>query len=193
VQRPYGDMLSDVFSSAFPTWRFSANVSYPIGQSTADASLARTRLETRQSRTNLRSLELQVVTQVRDAGRQLLANSKRVDSTRASRVLAERRLEAEEKKFAAGMSTSFLVFQAQRDLAQARNTELRAILDYTKSQVDYETVQVAPVSGGSGFTTSAAVGTAFGQSTGVGAAGASSSAIGGNNGNTGNAGTNPQQ
>ena len=82
------------------------------------------------------------------------------------------------------------MFQAQRDLAQARNTELRAILDYTKSQVDYETVQVAPVSGGSGFTTSAAVGTALGQSTGVGAAGASSSAIGGN---TGTIGTNPQQ
>jgi outer membrane protein len=193
IQRPYGDLLSDIFSSSFPTWRFSANVSYPIGQSTADASLARARLETRQSQTNLRSLELQVVTQVRDAGRQLVANSKRVDSTRASRVLAERRLEAEEKKFAAGMSTSFLVFQAQRDLAQARNTELRAILDYTKSQVDYETVQVAPVGGGSGFTTSAAVGTAFGQSTGVGAAGASSSATGGNTGNTGNIGTNPQQ
>ena len=190
VQRPYSDLLNDIFSSAFPTWRFSANVTYPIGQSTADASLARTRLETRQSQTNLRNLELQVVTQVRDAGRQLVANSKRVDSTRASRVLAERRLEAEEKKFAAGMSTSFLVFQAQRDLAQARNTELRAILDYTKSQVDYETVQVAPVTGATGFTSSAAVGTALGQSTGVSAAGAASS---GTTGNTGTTGTNPQQ
>jgi outer membrane protein len=183
VQRPYSDLLSDIFSSAFPTWRFSANVSYPIGQSTADASLARTRLETRQSQTNLRNLELQVATQVRDAGRQLMANSKRVDSTRASRVLAERRLEAEEKKFAAGMSTSFLVFQAQRDLAQARNTELRAILDYTQSQVDYETVQVAPVNGTSGFTPSAAVGTALGTSTNIGAAGANSNLP---------AGTNPQ-
>ena len=131
-ERPYSDLLGDVFSSAFPTWRFSVNVSYPIGQSNADASLARTRLETRQSQTNLRNLELQVATQVRDAGRQLMANSKRVDATRAARVLAERRLEAEEKKFAAGMSTSFLVFQAQRDLAQARNTELRAVLDYTQ-------------------------------------------------------------
>ena len=81
VQRPYSELLSDIFTSAFPTWRFSANVSYPLGQSTADASLARTRLETRQSQTNLRNLELQVVTQVRDAGRQLVANSKRVDST----------------------------------------------------------------------------------------------------------------
>jgi outer membrane protein len=172
--RPYSTLLSDVFGSTFPTWRFSLNVSYPIGESTADASLARTRLEVRQSQTNLRNLELQVATQVRDAGRQLTANSKRVDATRASRVLAERRLEAEEKKFAAGMSTSFLVFQAQRDLSQARNTELRALLDYTQSQVDFETVQVAPVSGTTGFTSSAAVGTALGQSTGVGAAGATS-------------------
>ncbi len=59
-------------------------------------------------------------------------------------MLAERRLEAEEKKFAAGMSTSFEVFQAQRDLAQARSNELRAVLDYEKSQVDFETVQIAP-------------------------------------------------
>jgi outer membrane protein TolC len=172
VERPYGDLLSDVFSGAFPTWRFSANVSYPIGQSTADASLARTRLEIRQSQTNLRNLELQVATQVRDAGRQLMSNSKRVEATRAARVLAERRLEAEEKKFAAGMSTSFLVFQAQRDLSQARNNELLATLAYTKSQVDYETVQIAPIGGGTGFTATAAVGTALGQSTGVGASGA---------------------
>jgi outer membrane protein len=174
IERPYSDLLRDVFGSEFPTWRVSLNVTYPIGQSTADASLARTRLEIRQSQTNLRNLELLVATQVRDAARQLTANSKRVDATRASRVLADRRLEAEEKKFAAGMSTSFLVFQAQRDLSQARNTELRALLDYTQSQVDFETVQIAPVSGTSGFTSSAAVGTALGQSTGVGAAGATS-------------------
>ena len=62
-------------------------------------------------------------------------------------MLAERRLEAEEKKFAAGMSTSFEVFQAQRDLAQARSNELRAVLDYNKSQVDFETVQIAPTGG----------------------------------------------
>jgi outer membrane protein len=191
VQRPYGDLLSDIFSSAFPTWRFSANVSYPIGQSTAEASLARTRLEIRQSQTNLRNLELQITTQVRDAARQLMSNSKRVDATRAARVLAERRLEAEEKKFAAGMSTSFLVFQAQRDLAQARNNELRATLDYTKSQVDFETVQVAPIGGGSGFTPSAAVGTAIGSTTGAGAAGVNTT--GGAGGQTGQGGGGGQQ
>ena len=77
-------------------------------------------------------------------------NGKRVEATRASRALAEKRLEAEEKKFQAGMTTNFFVLQAQRDLNQARNNELQALIDYLKSVVDYETAQVAPLQGGAG-------------------------------------------
>jgi outer membrane protein TolC len=62
-----------------------------------------------------------------------------------SRQLAERRLDAEERKLTAGTTTTFFVFQAQRDLAQARNNQLRAILDYQRSVVDFETVQEAPL------------------------------------------------
>jgi outer membrane protein len=153
AQRSYGDLLSDVFSNAFPTYVVSLNVTYPIGRSIADASLARTKIEKSQSDISLRQLELQVTQQVRDAARQLIANSKRVNATTSARVLAERRLEAEEKKFEAGMSTSFEVFQAQRDLSQARSNELRAVLDYNKSQVDFETVQIAPTGGAVSFTT----------------------------------------
>ena len=78
---------------------------------------------------------------MRDAARQVQTNVKRVDSARAARELAERRLDAEEKKFAAGIQISFFVFQAQRDLAQARTDEIRAISDYNKSLVDFEAVQ----------------------------------------------------
>ena len=170
VKRSYASLLGDIFTNTFPTWVFSVNFSYPIGTSNAEATLARNAVDIRQQDINLRNQELTVVYQVRDAARSLLANSKRVDSTRAARVLAERRLDAEEKKFAAGMSTSFLVFQAQRDLSTARNSELRAVLDYTQSQVNFETVQIAPVNGTTNFTGSAAVGNALGTSTNVGAA-----------------------
>jgi len=85
---------------------------------------------------------------VREAARQVQTNQKRVETTRAARSFAERRLEAEQRKFQAGTSTSFIVFQAQRDLAQSRNNELRAILDYAQSVVDLETVQEVPLNGG---------------------------------------------
>ncbi len=58
-------------------------------------------------------------------------------------MLQERRLDAEEKRFAAGMSTNFLVTQAQRDLALAEVAELRALGDYRKSLVNFERVQLA--------------------------------------------------
>ena len=98
------------------SWRVSLSVSYPIGASAAEANVARVRLERAQAETRIRNLELQIATEVRDASRQVTTNAKRIDATKAARELAERRLESEENRFAAGLSTSFLVFQAQRDL-----------------------------------------------------------------------------
>ena len=51
------------------------------------------------------------------------------------------------------MTTSFLVFQAQRDLNLARNNELQALLDYFKSVVDFEAAQEAPLAGTGGIST----------------------------------------
>jgi outer membrane protein len=158
VEKSYPSTLRTMFAGDFPTWTLQMQVNYPIGYSNADASLARARLQDQQSRKQLQSQELQVATQIRDYARQVQTNSKRVDATRASRTLAERRLEAEEKKFQAGMTTSFLVFQAQRDLNQARNNELQALLDYFKSVVDFEAAQEAPLTGTGGISTVNTVG-----------------------------------
>src|SRR5437660_5162012 len=82
-------------------------------------------------------------------------NAKRIETTRAARELAEQRLDSERKRFDVGMSTSFLVIQAQRDLAQARSNELNAVLAYDLSLVDFDALQEAgPAgSGGSGGST----------------------------------------
>lgn len=143
--RGLGSVLGDLLTNDFPAWTLSLNYSQPIGRSSQEANLARVRLQHSKSETQLKNQELQVATQVRQAARQLVTNQQRVQTTRASREFAERRLEAEQRKFAAGTSTNFLVFQAQRDLAVARNNELRAILDYNQSRVDLETVQEVPL------------------------------------------------
>jgi outer membrane protein len=147
----YSSVLRQLFKNDFPTWSVSLSVGYPIGTSAAQANLARARLQHSQAELRIRNLELQAATQIRDVARQVNTNVKRVEATRASRQLAEKRLEAEQKKFTAGMSTSFFVLQAQRDLAQARNAEVRAILDYNRSLVDFESVQEAPIGGGGGI------------------------------------------
>jgi HAE1 family hydrophobic/amphiphilic exporter-1 len=143
--RGFGSVLGDLLTNDFPAWTLSLNFSKPLGKSSQDASLARAQLQRTRDETQLKNQELQVVTQVREAARQVVTDQQRVQTTRASREFAERRLEAEQRKFAAGTSTNFLVFQAQRDLAVARNNELRAILDYNQSKVDLETVQEVPL------------------------------------------------
>lgn len=161
---PYSEVVKDVFGFAYPTWSVSLNVSYPIGRNANRVNLERQRLVNEQNLLQLRDLERQVVQQVRDLARQVNTNLKRVATTQAARSLAERRLEAEQKKFGVGLSTTFNVLQAQRDLAEARNNEQRAILDFEKSRVDFEAAQEASISGaGSGSLT---LGGATGQGTG---------------------------
>ena len=148
VEHGFGSVLSQMFSNEFHNWSLAVTVAYPIGRSNAEAALARAKVSYSQSELQLRSLELSVATQVREVARTLNTNRKRVDATRVSRGLAERKLVAEQKKFEAGMSDNFHVIQAQRDLASARNAELQAVLDYNRSLVDFETVQGAPLNGG---------------------------------------------
>jgi outer membrane protein TolC len=147
VEKSYWSTLGTVFGGDFPGWTFSIDLSYPIGYSTNEANLARARLQHTQQERQLSSLELTVATQVRDATRNVQTNAKRVDATRSARVLAERRLEAEEKKYQAGMTQNFFVLQAQRDLVQARNNELQALVEYAKSVVNYSAIQEVPLVG----------------------------------------------
>lgn len=146
-ERGYGSVLGDVFTNAYPQWTVGVQIGYPLGANTAHANLARVKLEYQQSQAQLKNQEMQVAAQVRAAGRNVTTNQKRVESARVSRELQERKLEAEEKKMAAGMSSTFFVFQAQRDLSQARTTEIQAISDYNKSLVDFEAVQQVPING----------------------------------------------
>jgi outer membrane protein TolC len=152
-QRGFGSVLGDVFTNAYPTWALGVTVSYPIGNSTQETTLARAQLQLQQAQAQLRNTEMQIASQVRDAARQVQTNAKRVDSARAARDLAEQKLAAEEKKFTAGIEINFFVFQAQRDLAQARTAEIKAIADYNKSVVDLEAVQETSLTGTAPLTT----------------------------------------
>ena len=104
----------------------------------------------------LKSAEARAILQVRDAAWKIEMNAKRIETTRAARELAEQRLDAERKRYEVGMSTSFLVIQAQRDLAQTKNNELGAVLAYDLSLVDFDALQEAGPAGQSPAPASAA-------------------------------------
>jgi HAE1 family hydrophobic/amphiphilic exporter-1 len=139
----FGSVLNQLFTNQYPTWTVGLSVNYPLGQAAEEANYARAKLEHRQSEERLRSAESRAVQQVRDAWRKIEMNAKRIEAARAARELADQRLDAERKRFDVGLSTSFLVIQAQRDLAQAKTTELAAILAYDLALVDFDALQQA--------------------------------------------------
>jgi outer membrane protein TolC len=139
----FGSVLNQLLTGQYSTWAVGLSVSYPIGQATEEADYARAKLEHVQSQDRLKSAESRAIQQVRDAWRQIDMNAKRIETTRAARELAEQRLDAERRRLDVGISTSFLVIQAQRDLAQARTNELAATLAYDLALVDFEALQQA--------------------------------------------------
>ena len=137
----YTDALAHLAGIDFPDWTVQLQLSYPLGQSAQRAAHARAQLQIRQTRAQLRQLELQIATEVTNAAVLIESVQERIDAARAARELAEEQLAAEESKFEVGTSTNFFVVQAQRDLATARDSELRAILDYQNAVIEFERVQ----------------------------------------------------
>lgn len=92
---------------------------------------------------------MNIASEMRAAACAVESNLERAESTRAARILQAQRLDAEEKTFAAGMSTKLFRYtgsfvpQAQRNLELAAMNELQPIVDYREGLVEFEHVQDA--------------------------------------------------
>lgn len=142
----FTDSVNTLVDRDFTNWNVSVNITYPLGTNAAEAQHARARLQLQQTQAQIRALELQVATEVTNIAVQVQSSQEQVQAAMVARELSQRRLEAEQSRFEVGLSTNFLVVQAQRDLAAAQNAELRALLDYRKSLVDFERVQETTLS-----------------------------------------------
>ena len=140
----YFDALQALGSFDFPTWNVGLTFSVPFRNTQANAAVARGRVQRRQLDASLRAIELQVAANVTQIADQVTNANQQVQAAVVARRLAEQRLDLEASRLQAGLSTTFLVLQAQRDLATAQTSELRALLDYRKALVDFEQAQEAP-------------------------------------------------
>jgi outer membrane protein len=145
--RSFGEALGQSFTPDYPAWSLGVTVSYPLGHSYEDASAARAQVERKQVEAKIASLRLEVVESVRQAARRTRSAAERVDAARAGATLADQRFNDENRRYSVGLSTTFLVTQAQRDLLQAQVTVLQTTLDYQSAIVDLEAVQSAPQDG----------------------------------------------
>jgi outer membrane protein TolC len=141
VDKGFGSVLNDTFGGTYPTWTVGLQMQYPIGNSAAHSNLAQQEIRKRQDLLSLRELELQIVRDVRDAARSVQNSYQRVLAARAALDASERQLEAEDRKFAAGVSTTLDLQFRQGQAAQARVNALQAMIDYNRALILFDRVQ----------------------------------------------------
>ncbi len=133
----WSDPLSQIYHRDYSQWSAMASFSYPLGNHQAKAQLAQRRFDVTTARQNIALQRQAVIQDVRTAVRGLEASVKGIAAAVKSRELAERNLDAEQKKLANGMSTNFEVVKVQDDLAAAQTAELQARVFYRQAVAAY--------------------------------------------------------
>lgn len=140
----WSDALSALAGLDTPQWSLSFNFSYPIGTTSQRANYARAQIQREQETLRLAESELNVATQVTNAGLAVENTAKQLQAAQKSREVAERNLEAELTRFNVGMSNNFQVAQLQNSLTSARLNELNRLIAYINALAEFERVQRFP-------------------------------------------------
>jgi outer membrane protein len=133
------DRFGGSFGEIEPTKRYRWDVGltfrYPLQNRQAKSRVLQAQLAIRQQMVRIKDLEESIMADVRNAVRDVLTNSQRVQASRVSSRLAQKQLEAEEKKLQVGLATVFTTLQFQDLLAIQRSNEINAITEYLKALV----------------------------------------------------------
>ncbi|MFN2493734.1 MAG: TolC family protein [Pyrinomonadaceae bacterium] len=113
-------------------------ISLPLRNRTAKANLAGVQIQREQLEASMRLQDQIIEVDVRNAAQAVETSRRRVLAAREARANAELQLEGEQRLYQVGRSTTFILFQRENALTNARNAELRAETDYNKALADLQ-------------------------------------------------------
>jgi outer membrane protein len=134
----YNAALNQLVNSSAPDKGVGLSLNIPLRNRVAQATQIRSELEYRQAQMRLQQIENQIRIEVRNAQFAVQQNRASVEAARAAVELGHQSLDAEQKKYALGASTTTLVLQNQTTLAQAESTLVSAMAAYEKSRVELD-------------------------------------------------------
>jgi outer membrane protein len=136
----YGQSLANLFGNDFRTLRFGISFSFPLKNRAAQGQLGRAVAEGRKIDAQRKMLEQAIEVEARNALQSVEITRQRVQAARASREAAQKQLDSEQRRFQAGMSTTYFVLERQNALSEAQGRELRAMTDYNKALSELQRV-----------------------------------------------------
>jgi len=127
------DSLNQLFSSRYPAYGFSLNLQLPLKDHNAAANLAdsvsQKRLDMLQKRTVEQSLRLQVL----NAVHQVENSRESVKLAKTARDLAQKRVDADQKRYELGTTTLFFVLASQNDFTVAESNLVTQSINYRRN------------------------------------------------------------
>jgi HAE1 family hydrophobic/amphiphilic exporter-1 len=132
--------LQNLFRPDAPNFTVGLTISFPLRNQKAKADLVSAQLQSERLNAQMRSQELTVISEVRNAVQAVETARQRVLAARRARENAEIQLEGERQLLEVGRSTTFLLFQRENALTNARNAEIRAETDYNKALAELQRV-----------------------------------------------------
>lgn len=128
------DSLRNVFRDWQKSWTAGVTFTLPMANVFSRASVAKARLQNEQAVLKLEDRKTAIGFEIAAAFKELAAAERKIASTAAYRALLEKRLEAEIQRYQVGLVGSEWLFTYQRQLAQARTAESRALVDLKIAQ-----------------------------------------------------------
>jgi outer membrane protein TolC len=128
-----GDAFDQLGSWDFPTYGFTLQLRLPVRNRSAEADLGNALVSKRRSLYALRQAEQAIALEVRNSVHQLEQSKLSLGAARIARDLAQKNLEAEQRKYELGVVTIFFVLDAQNQLASAEQDLLRAQVNYRRA------------------------------------------------------------
>ena len=134
----YASSLNQLVNSTAPDKGVGVTLNIPIRNRQAQALQIRGQLEYRQAQMRLQQIENQIRIEVRNAQFSVTQNRAAVQAAQAAVALGKQSLDAEQKKFNLGASTSTLVLQNQSALATAESNLVSAEAAYEKAEIELD-------------------------------------------------------
>ena len=134
----YPSTLNQLVNSSAPDKGMGLQLNIPLRNRAAQALQVRGELEYRQEQMSLQQTENRVSIEVRQAQFAVEQNQASVASAKAAVEYARQSLDAEQKKYQFGTSTTTAVLQTRSALATAESTLMSAMAAYEKSRVELE-------------------------------------------------------
>ncbi len=131
-----GDALEQIFGFDFPSYSFTLSLRLPLRDRRAVADLADVAVSKKANMLRAQSLQQDIRLQVLNAVSQVESSRARVKLAQTALEFSRKRLEAEQKKYDLGVTTIFLLIQAQNDLVAAESQVVTQATLYRRNLVN---------------------------------------------------------